>query len=470
MDFKQKSQSEVRTLKRKAWIAALPAVVLWAGDAAALTPLELLGKNVFFDKISKPEDQQGCGSCHDPQKGWTLPNSHINQTSVVAPGAKPKRHGSIKVPTNAYASFSPQFQSRPAPFIINWIGGNFWDGRAEGYGAPGAPDTAQGASNISDTITWENLVLPDTLAHYQKYLGPTADQALNPFPNKVEQNIRIKRVCKTVRDANYSYLFTTAFGEPITCNNADYPKNYKRIAVALAAYQASTEVNSFSSKRDRALLNDKDPTAGQFPLKGLSPTENAGHDLFYGKAGCNVCHQGVPQGEASDPNGVALHQLYTDNRYHNIGVPFNREIPDVAKGEKVGLSAHAPPTSTVLLPSGTTTIPTPKGHFRTPTMRNVAKGASGSFVKSYFHNGYCKSLECVVHFYNTRDVLPRCSTNDATAYEALRDDCWPAPEFSDALTPSNIVGNLGLTPLEESQLVAYLKTLSDLETPKAPNY
>jgi cytochrome c peroxidase len=103
-------------------------------------------------------------------------------------------------------------------------------------------------------------------------------------------------------------------------------------------------------------------------------------------------------------------------------------------------------------------------------MRNVAKGASGSFVKSYFHNGYCKSLECVVHFYNTRDVLPRCTKDDATAYEALRDNCWPAPEFSDALTPSNIVGNLGLTPLEESQLVAYLKTLSDLETPKAPNY
>lgn len=433
-------------------------VLLSAGEASALSPIEQLGKFIFFDKISKPEDQQGCSSCHDPRKGWTLPNSHINQTSVVAPGAKPKRRGSIKVPTNAYASFSPQFQSIPAgPFVQPWIGGNFWDGRAEGYGAPGDPSTAQGAPEvISETITWENLGLPDTLAHYKNYLGPTADQALNPFPNKVEQNIRIRRVCKTVRDAKYSYLFTTAFGEPITCKEANYEKNYKRIAVALAAYQASTEVNSFSSKRDWALLNDTDSTPGQFPLKGLSAAENAGHDLFYGKAACAACHQGVPQGEAPDPNGVALRQLYTDNRYHNIGVPFNREIPDVAKGEKVGLSAHVPTA--------------PKGHFRTPTMRNVAKGASGSFVKSYFHNGYCKSLECVVHFYNTRAVLPRCTNDDATAYEALRDNCWPAPEFSDGLPPGFIVGDLQLTEVEEEQLVAYLKTLSDLVTPKEPKY
>ena len=31
-----------------------------------------------------------------------------------------------------------------------------------------------------------------------------------------------------------------------------------------------------------------------------------------------------------------------------------------------------------------------------------------NFVKAYMHNGYFKSLKEVVHFYNTRDVLPRC--------------------------------------------------------------
>jgi cytochrome c peroxidase len=34
------------------------------------------------------------------------------------------------------------------------------------------------------------------------------------------------------------------------------------------------------------------------------------------------------------------------------------------------------------------------------------------FVKAYMHNGYFKSLKEVVHFYNTRDVLPKCEVGD----------------------------------------------------------
>ena len=170
---------------------------LWSGSAAALTDIELLGKNIFFDKISKPEDQQACASCHDPAKGWTLPDSNINKTTVVAPGAKPKRLGSIKPPSNAYATFSPPFRPFPIPFIPPWEGGNFWDGRAEGYGALDL-DTPVGNGNVSDTISLDDLP-PTKQGVYQRYLGPTADQAWNPFPNKVEQNIRIRRVCRTVQ-------------------------------------------------------------------------------------------------------------------------------------------------------------------------------------------------------------------------------------------------------------------------------
>ena len=35
-------------------------------------------------------------------------------------------------------------------------------------------------------------------------------------------------------------------------------------------------------------------------------------------------------------------------------------------------------------------------------------GPSPDFVKAYGHNGYFKSLKEIVHFYNTRDMLPRC--------------------------------------------------------------
>ncbi len=65
-----------------------------------------------------------------------------------------------------------------------------------------------------------------------------------------------------------------------------------------------------------------------------------------------------------------------------------------------------------------------------------------------WHNGYFKSLDEIVHFYNTRDV-PGAG--------------WPAPEY-----PANVtskVGDLGLTPAEEAAIVAFLKTLSDTKFP-----
>lgn len=58
-----------------------------------------------------------------------------------------------------------------------------------------------------------------------------------------------------------------AFGEPISCKNADFPTSYKRIALAVAAGQASRDVNLFSSKRDRALAQDPEK---KFPLTGFS--------------------------------------------------------------------------------------------------------------------------------------------------------------------------------------------------------
>jgi len=67
----------------------------------------------------------------------------------------------------------------------------------------------------------------------------------------------------------------------------------------------------------------------------------------------------------------------------------------------------------------------------------------GGFVKAFGHNGVFKSLEEIVHFYNTRDV-----------------EEWPEPEV-----PINVntdeVGDLGLTAEEEADVVAFMKTLSD---------
>lgn len=460
-------------------------VLLWATGASALEPIEALGKNVFFDEsLSVPRDRQACASCHDPKVGWILPDSVINKTTVVAPGARPGASGSIKVPTNAYASFSPVFRSLPPTGVVPWEGGNFADGRAEGCGAESAdPHCQLGDKRVSETITAADLGVGNE--RYAVYLGPTADQALNPFPNRVEQNIRERQVCQRVKTAPYKALYAQTFGEPINCrtepqNNPGYKTSFKRIAVSLAAWQSSSEVASFSSRRD-ACISGKADRDGKFPCENLTDQENLGHDIFFGvnttgrnrfripiipgsgdspapvAAGCSVCHNGVPQGESADSQGEAPRQLFTDNRYHNIGVPYNREIPGVDKGDVAGLSDH--------IDIGPDFGP---GEFRTTTLRNVGKGVNDKFTKAYMHNGYFKSLKQVVHFYNTSQVKERCKNYEATAAEAIENDCWPEAEFPEGVLPSFFVGDLQLSPKEEAALVAYLKTFSDKYTPQKP--
>ena len=71
------------------------------------------------------------------------------------------------------------------------------------------------------------------------------------------------------------------------------------------------------------------------------------------------------------------------------------------------------------------------------------------------HNGYFKSLKEVVHFYNTRDVLPRCQARDP----GEKVMCWPGPENSLNLNNRQL-GDLKLTGEEEDAVVAFLRTLT----------
>ena len=92
---------------------------------------------------------------------------------------------------------------------------------------------------------------------------------------------------------------------------------------------------------------------------------------------------------------------------------------------------------------------------KVPTLRNVDRRPDPGFVKAFGHNGYFKSLEAIVHFYNTRDVLPTCIPGLVEGVE-----CWPEPEVAVNVNTDEL-GDLGLTAPEEAALVAFLKTLSD---------
>jgi cytochrome c peroxidase len=410
-----------------AFLVAIAATAL--GQVVGPTPMEELGKMLFFDKISRPKSM-ACADCHAPSTGFTGPTPGINLRGAVYRGAVPQRFGNRKPPAASYATFSPVFHFDEVEGLF--MGGNFWDGRATG----------------------------DRLGN------PAADQALGPFLNPVEQNNASKEaVVRTVAASKYAGLWEEVWGEPISYDTpAHVDQNYDRIGLAIAAYESSPEVNQFSSKFDAFWHNAE--TAGMdvgaitaanwedYTGLGLSDDETQGLALFNDedKGKCSLCHVLDP---VTDKHGLEKPPVFTDFSFDNLGVPKNPDNPFYDMDE-VYLDDGSP-----INPAGDTWIDLGLGGFletlpdyqtmaaenygkhKVPTLRNVDKRPGEMFPKAYMHNGFFKSLEEVVHFYNTRDV-----------------EDWPLPEVADNVNRDEL-GDLGLSLTEERLIVAFMGTLSD---------
>ncbi len=103
-----------------------------------------------------------------------------------------------------------------------------------------------------------------------------------------------------------------------------------------------------------------------------------------------------------------------------------------------------------------------------PQCPTTEAGSTPYFQKEFFHNGYIKSLKQLVHFYNTRDKFAQPVTSGhCPAGTTEKVDCWPAPEVKNNIDMTT--GNLGLTDMEENQIVAFLQTLTDGFTRSYPD-
>jgi cytochrome c peroxidase len=319
-----------------ALVLVLPTVV----PAQDLTPMEELGKEIFFDQNLSTPPGVACAACHDPSTAFVGPISELNAHGAVYPGAVPVRFGNRKPPTAAYATFSPDFHFDEVEEL--YIGGMFWDGRAL------------------------NVV----------------EQAKGPFLNPLEMNNPGERqVIIKIRHSDYAGLFEEVFGWG---SLDDVETAYQHMAEAIAAYEGSPEVNRFTSKYDAYLAGTVD----------LSEQEMRGLALYEGQANCAACHP-----SQQGPNGEP--PLFTDYSYDNLGAPKNPENPfyqmpphfnpDGADFVDLGLG-------------GVLGLPEEMGKFKVPTLRNVGMRPYEGFVQAYMHNGVFKDLHEVVDFYNTRDL------------------------------------------------------------------
>lgn len=317
---------------------------------AQLTPIEKLGKKLFFDNNLSTPPGQSCAVCHTPAEGFTGPDPAINAAGAVYPGAVHTRFGNRKPPTSAYGDDSPVLYYDDDEEV--WVGGMFWDGRATGW-------------TLGD---------------------PLAEQAQGPFLNPLEQNNpHAKQVCIKVAQSNYANLYKSVWGElPKYKSKADVERTYERIARSIAAYERSSESSAFTSKYDAYL-------AGEY---SLTYEEEQGLIVFEGIGMCSACH--VPP-------------LFTDFTYDNLGVPRNEENPFYTMPKKWNPDGEDwidPGLGGFLKGEGypADVYMAEWGKHKVPTLRNVDLRPYPGFVKAFGHNGYFKSLEEITHFYNTRDV------------------------------------------------------------------
>jgi cytochrome c peroxidase len=457
--------------------------------------VRILGTLLNFDQNMSPFRNLACASCHMPYAGFSGPIPSVNLTMIAFPGSVHFRAGKRAAQRYTYAPRFPVLQFNDVPALF--FGGNFWDARATGYLLQ-SPNAQQAQHPPVDT---QEMGLPDTACIAfrlsQAEYRPLFELVFGGGSLDIKWPHDTEKICSTPGGA-------AVFGGdtmPIRLKPEERTranKVYDNWGQALSFYQSSTGLTAFSSKFDAFLAKKYT----------FTPDEQAGYDLFRGKAGCNTCHldgRGSTQLGGTDTSAAAqVDPLFTCFGYANLGLPLNPRValfyqttpdPFGFTPNPLGFGYRDLGLGTFLR-SGFGSAPNPNanwvplapsvdGQMQVSSARNVAMtplqcptteagqtDANGNpipyFQKGFFHNGYAKSLKQLVHFYNTRDVFAfPVTSGNCPPGTTEKVNCWPMPEV-----PNNIdmtLGNLGLTDEEENLVVIFMQTLTDGFTRPFPN-
>jgi cytochrome c peroxidase len=200
------------------------------------------------------------------------------------------------------------------------------------------------------------------------------------------------------------------------------PVSLDHIVKAIASFQ-------------RTLISGRAPydafKAGQ--AKTISASAQRGEELFFGeKTECFHCHGGFNFTGASDYEGKGFIEI----EFHNTGL-YNVDGKGRYPGRNTGVHE-------------VTGNDEDMGKFKAPSLRNIAVTAP------YMHDGSIATLEEVIEHYNAggRTVArgPNAGVGSTNPYK------------------SEFIKEMGLTPGEKRDLVAFLRTLTDSTFLRDPRF
>jgi cytochrome c peroxidase len=269
------------------------------------------------------------------------------------------------------------------------------------------PDGVGGAKGVRNSPS----VLDAAFLSEQFWDGraPTLEaQAVLPIINPVEMAMPDHAAVekKLAGIAEYGPLFKAAFGDAKT--------TIARVGQALASFERT--LVSLDAPIDRFLAGDQ---------SAISDSAKRGWELYNNKARCSSCHA-----------HTSVFPLFTDEKYHNIGVAAKAvDFEGLARQvqghpENIAKLAHEPALNQLgrfLVTKQQQDI----GAFKTEQLRNIALTAP------YMHDGSEPTLASVIEFYNRGGN--------------------PNPWLDGGMRPLN------LTDQEKADLVALLETFTSTD-------
>lgn len=288
-----------------------------------------LGERLFSDVNLSLNRSQSCATCHSLDHGFI--DNRINDSSLGnhfgagSLGDDDISIGDRNAPSAGYAAFSPVFKLGSRQRVVSqsqdsnlatyngYLGGQFWDGRAENLAA----------------------------------------QAGGPPLNPGEMNMPSKAavVDRLMENATYVNAFENLYSADIF-NDAETAYNAMAEAIGEFEKKNSETFYPFDSKYDKSLTGEY-----EYDINGKAIL---GKSLFFSSdLTCASCHQLRAIGNKGE--------IFTSFEYHNIGVPENSHLREVN-------GVVDPDFGLALNPSviANDDVEISKGKFKVPTLRNVA--------------------------------------------------------------------------------------------------
>ena len=395
--------------------------------AAPLSAMAQLGREIFYDASLSSSGKLSCASCHGPEHHYGPPGDG----PAVFGGPTLSRQGVRAVPSLTYRERNPGFSIGPEANDSDYV-------VPLAEMAAVAQQSARAKKTAKTTGASADNIVPQGGMFWDGRANTLQDQAVFPLldPNEMDGG-SIEQVIGKLRRAAYADRFEGLFGASVF---EDPNLLIAEAMFAVGRYQIEEPgFHSYTSKYD-------------YWLEGkarLTDSELRGLQLFNDpeKANCGGCHLSAPTRDGLPP-------VFTDFQFEALAAPRNAALAVNGDPDYYDLGACGPIRKDIAEQTQYC------GMFKTPSLRNTADR------KVFFHNGVFTNLQEMMDFYNFRDtnpekVYPRGADgkvqkyNDLPAnYHANVDVADPPFDHHEGETPA-------MTPQDEADIIAFLKTLTD---------